>query len=49
MLKPLGKSYEARTGKDGKTRIVKVHRYRDASHAIAAKKSKKQKVVRRTV
>ena len=33
--------------KDGK--IIKVQHFRDASHAIRAKKSKKQKVVRRTV
>lgn len=31
--------------KDGK--VVIVHHYRDASHAIAAKKSKKQRPVRR--
>lgn len=29
-------------------KVEKVHRARDASHAIAMKKSKKQKVVRRT-
>lgn len=32
--------------KDGKVKLAPV--YRDASHAIRAKKSKKQKVVRRT-
>lgn len=32
--------------KDGKIKLSPV--YRDASHAIRAKKSKKQKVVRRT-
>lgn len=49
MLKSLGKSYQAKTDKDGKARIVKVHRFKDASHAKAAPKSKKQRVVRRTV
>lgn len=33
--------------KDGK--IKRVHKYRDASAAIRAKKSKKQRPVRRTV
>lgn len=33
--------------KDGK--IKRVHKYRDASAAIRAKKSKKQKPMRRTV
>jgi len=33
--------------KDGK--LVKVAAYRDASHAIRARKSKKQKPVRRSV
>jgi hypothetical protein len=33
--------------KDGK--LVKVATYRDASHAIRARKSKKQKPVRRSV
>ena len=33
--------------KDGK--LVKVQHFRDASHAIRAKKSKKQRPVRRTV
>lgn len=33
--------------RDGK--IKRVHRYHDASAAIRAKKSKKQRVVRRTV
>lgn len=47
MLKSLGKSFQLKTDKDGKTRIVKVHRFRDASHAMAAKKSKKQRPVRR--
>lgn len=42
--KSLGKGYVV--DKDGK--VVKRPTYRDASHAIAAKKSKKQKVVRRT-
>ena len=32
--------------KDGKVNLV--HIYRDASHKLRAKKSKKQKVVRRT-
>ena len=32
--------------KDGKVRLVKV--YRDASHAIRERKSKKQKPIRRT-
>ena len=32
--------------KDGK--IVRVHTFRDASHAIRAKKSKKQRPIRRT-
>jgi hypothetical protein len=33
--------------KDGK--LVKVAQYRDASHAIRAKKSKKQKPIKRAV
>ncbi len=32
--------------KDGK--LVKVHQFRDASHAVRAKKSKKQRPIRRT-
>lgn len=40
--KALGKQF---TIKDGK--IVKKTVYRDASHAVAAKKSKKQRVVRK--
>lgn len=32
--------------KDGK--LIKVHKFRDASHAIRAKTSKKQKVIRRS-
>lgn len=35
-------------GEDGKTRIERVHKYRSISAAIAAKKSKRQRVVRRT-
>lgn len=34
-------------GEDGKTRIERVHKYRSVSAAIAAKKSKKQRPVRR--
>lgn len=49
MLKPLGKSFQIKTDKSGKTKVVRVHRFRDASHAVAVKKSKKQRIVRRTV
>jgi hypothetical protein len=40
----VGKSFKI--GKDGK--LIAVPVYRDASHAIRAKKSKKQKPVKRT-
>ena len=40
--KALGRAYVIRDGK-----IVKKQVYRDASHAIAAKKSKKTRVVRK--
>jgi hypothetical protein len=49
MLKSLGKSFEIKTDKNGKTKVIRVHRFRDASHAVAAKKSKRQRVVRRAV
>lgn len=39
----LGKSFKVKDGK-----LIKVHQFRDASHAITAKTSKKQKVVRRS-
>ena len=39
----VGKTYRIKDGK-----LQKVHIYRDASHAIRAKKSKRQKPVRRT-
>ena len=39
----LGKSVKIKDGK-----LIKVQHYRDASHAIRAKKSKKQRVIRRT-
>jgi hypothetical protein len=39
----LGKSVRIKDGK-----LVKVHQFRDASHAVRAKKSKKQRVIRRT-
>jgi len=39
----LGKSVKIKDGK-----IITVQHYRDASHAIRAKKSKKQRVVRKT-
>lgn len=42
-LVKLGKSFKMRDGK-----LVKVHQFRDASHAIRAKTSKKQKPIRRT-
>ena len=37
----LGKSVRIKDGK-----LVKVHQFRDASHAIRSRKSKKMKVVR---
>lgn len=40
----LGKSVRIKDGK-----VVVVTQYRDASHAIRARKSKKQRPVRRTV
>lgn len=42
-LVKIGKIFKMRDGK-----LVKVHQFRDASAAIRAKKSKKQKPVRRT-
>lgn len=39
----LGKSVKIKDGK-----IIKVHTFRDASAAIRAKKSKRQKPIRRT-
>ncbi len=39
----VGKSVKIKDGK-----IVRVHKFRDASHAIRAKKSKKQRPIRRT-
>jgi len=39
----LGKSVKIKDGK-----IITVQHYRDASHAIRAKKSRKQRVVRKT-
>lgn len=38
----LGKSVRIKDGR------IKVHQFRDASHAVRAKKSKKQRVIRRT-
>ncbi len=40
----LGKGFKIRDGK-----LIKSHHYRDASHAIRAKKSKKQKPQRRVI
>ena len=40
----LGKGFKMKDGK-----LVKVQHFRDASHAIRAKKSKKQRPVRRSV
>ena len=40
----LGKGFKIKDGK-----LIAVQHYRDASHAIRAKKSKKQKPVRRVV
>jgi hypothetical protein len=37
------------TDKSGKVRVAKVVKFRDASHAIRAKKSKKSRPVRRVV
>ena len=37
----LGKSFKVKDGKP-----IKVHQFRDASHAIRSRKSKKMKVVR---
>jgi hypothetical protein len=39
----LGKTFKIKDGK-----LIKVHQFRDASHAIRAKTSKKQKVIRRS-
>ncbi|MBK8772321.1 MAG: hypothetical protein IPM06_18135 [Rhizobiales bacterium] len=39
----VGKSFKVKDGK-----LIKVHQFRDASHAIRAKTSKKQKPIRRT-
>ena len=39
----------ANEGKELEERYKRVHKYRDASAAIRAKKSKKQRPVRRTV
>jgi len=40
-LVKLGKSFKVKDGK-----LIKVHQFRDASHAIRSRKSKKMKVVR---
>lgn len=42
-LVKLGKSFKVKDGK-----LIKVHQFRDASHAIRSRKSKKMKVVRRS-
>lgn len=39
------KKGQFKVGKDGK--VVRVHAARDAAHAVAMRKSKKQRVVRR--
>lgn len=38
----VGKSVKVKDGR------IKVHQFRDASHAVRAKKSKKQRPIRRT-
>lgn len=40
----LGRGFKVKEGK-----LVKIAHYRDASHAIRSKKSKRQRPVRRTV